>query len=123
MFEEDDEWDSEVEEFMKGELEKIDKKRKELISRLARERNEHRSAELNRLDATGATEAEKEEAVSRLEAEFKQRLSDALARFDAEGAEGEVTEFPPNHNLWLYVCILLGALCAVFYFVRKKTRN
>jgi hypothetical protein len=96
-------------------------KRKELVSRLVHESNEERFAEWARLDAAGATEEEKKAATDRLVAEFEQRLADALARLAAEEAEGETVASPPNRNhLWLYAGILLGTVCIVFYFLRRK---
>jgi len=44
-----------------------------------------------------------------------------FAKQDGAVVEREKSENESNPNrLWLYVCILLGTLCAVFYFVRRK---
>ena len=97
-----------------------EERKRVLVARLVCESNEERFAEWARLDALGATEAEKEAATSRLVAEFEQRLSDALARLAAEGAAGEATASPPS-CLWFYLAIL-PVICVIFCFAWRKLR-
>jgi hypothetical protein len=56
---------------------------------------------------------EKPQTVATAEVEMQEDKADGLL------AEQDGVVSPTSH-LWLYVCVLLGALCAVFYFVRRK---
>ena len=55
----------------------------------------------------------------------QEEIEEELAKMRKEREGGAKAEFKmevegKSSYLWLYVCILLGALCAVFYFVRRK---
>ena len=77
----------------------------------------------------GELEEKKEEApppVATAEAEVQEGektspSSGKVERLNGVVVEQEKSENESNPNrLWLYVCIVLGVLCAVLYFVRRK---